>query len=196
MNPKKAPFTLSVLLHLLVFALIIVHFVQKPTGNAHHATIIETYLYHGNLEKQKSISRQKKQAQNKHIEHKNIMKQSIINHAHINQTTIHTKTITHTPKALSTGVRSKLLEALHDAIAKNLIYPEQAAFLEMQGTAQIGFSLHPSGIINQIKITHSSGHKLLDKAAISTLSALSPFPLAKQFLHKAEYFNVGVVFQQ
>ena len=65
----------------------------------------------------------------------------------------------------------------------NLNYPEEARKRKLSGSLVLDVALSPDGSINNITVRQSSGHKVLDDAAIRIvkLSApFSPFPDAIQ----------------
>lgn len=97
--------------------------------------------------------------------------------------------------ALTAGKKEVLLAALHDAVARQLVYPQAALSLDLGGAITLRFLLLPSGTILQITVKHSSGSAILDHAASRTLNSVSPFLLAKDYLKTPEYFTIPVVFK-
>lgn len=95
---------------------------------------------------------------------------------------------------LTKGERDILLAALHDAVAKHLIYPASASFLNLQGSVKLGFDLAPNGVISNIHIVSSSHVKALDYAALQTIQSISPFLLAERYLKARVYFSLTVEF--
>jgi protein TonB len=87
------------------------------------------------------------------------------------------------------------LEKLHDAIANNLIYPNQAVFLNLSGIARVSFILFPSGVIQSIKVIKSSGSAILDQAAVATLHKIVPFVPAEKYLKSSQYFTISIGFK-
>ncbi len=80
---------------------------------------------------------------------------------------------------LTRGQYNQLLLLLHNAIAKNQVYPTNAQILHQQGTVILDFTLHVSGEITDIKIEKSSGFGLLDDAAIAAVQSINPFTAMK-----------------
>ena len=66
--------------------------------------------------------------------------------------------------------REKLLAALNHELARHFHYPLQATRRGWQGTVQLGFVLDEKGVIEHIQVLQSSGHALLDRAAVQALS--------------------------
>ncbi len=57
----------------------------------------------------------------------------------------------------------------------NLNYPEEARKHKISGQLVLDVALNPDGKINQITIRRSSGHKVLDEAAIRIVELAAPF---------------------
>jgi periplasmic protein TonB len=85
--------------------------------------------------------------------------------------------------AVETGLIRRLEEeykaALRQAIEANKIYPRRAVRLRQQGEVKIGFTILRDGSIEDVRIIHSSGSNLLDKAtrnAVERINGQFPFP--------------------
>jgi protein TonB len=57
----------------------------------------------------------------------------------------------------------------------SLNYPQAAKNLGLSGTLQLTVSILPDGAIERIEINRSSGHKILDDAAVDITKLASPF---------------------
>ena len=57
----------------------------------------------------------------------------------------------------------------------NLNYPEEARIRKISGQLVLDVALNPDGKINQITIRNSSGHKVLDDAAIRIVELAAPY---------------------
>ena len=57
----------------------------------------------------------------------------------------------------------------------NLNYPDEARRRKLSGSLILDVSLNPDGTVSQITIRRSSGHKILDDAAIRIVNLASPF---------------------
>ena len=57
----------------------------------------------------------------------------------------------------------------------NLNYPEEARKRKISGNLVLDVALNPDGKINQITILHSSGHRVLDDAAIRIVELAAPY---------------------
>jgi TonB family protein len=88
-----------------------------------------------------------------------------------------------------------LLALLHNATAANLIYPAIAIDFNEKGIVKVGFQIDPNGRVTQIKLAKSSGYDPLDQAAIAAVRAMSPVTGVKQYLQKAKFLVVDVIFR-
>jgi TonB family protein len=66
--------------------------------------------------------------------------------------------------------------AVRQRILDNLRFPAVARKMGLTGTTVVAFVLLPDGRVEQPTIVSSSGHPILDKAVISTIQRISPFP--------------------
>jgi protein TonB len=66
----------------------------------------------------------------------------------------------------------------------NLNYPEKAARKKLEGSLMLEVELKWDGSIIEVKLIRSSGHQLLDDAAIRIVELASPFPPFNQDLRK------------
>ncbi|MCB1649832.1 MAG: energy transducer TonB [Pseudomonadales bacterium] len=57
----------------------------------------------------------------------------------------------------------------------NLNYPEQARSQQIYGSLRMLVSLRPNGSVQEIRILESSGHRVLDEAAIDIVRMAAPF---------------------
>lgn len=55
-------------------------------------------------------------------------------------------------------------------------FPQQALQQRLFGNLRMSVSLYPNGTISQVEILQSSGHKILDDAAVRIVHLASPFP--------------------
>ena len=58
----------------------------------------------------------------------------------------------------------------------NLNYPDEARRQKLSGNLLLDVALSPDGSVNDIQLRRSSGHKVLDDAAIRIVRLASPFP--------------------
>ena len=61
-------------------------------------------------------------------------------------------------------------------LARNKYYPQAARQKNIRGRVLIRFSILSSGRVTAVRIIKSSGHKILDQAALRTIKRASPFP--------------------
>lgn len=85
----------------------------------------------------------------------------------------------HKSAQLSKGQYNRLLELLHNAIAENQLYPENAQLLNQHGSVLLHFEILATGKIIHIVIEKSSGYPLLDQAAKNAVKSVSPFDQVK-----------------
>ena len=89
----------------------------------------------------------------------------------------------------------KILQLLHEIIAKHQIYPDTAVELDQSGVVTLGFILYPDGHIEAVSILQSSGYENLDRAAIGALKASTPIEGMKEYLPKAHFFTIAIEFK-
>ena len=65
---------------------------------------------------------------------------------------------------------------IRDLIVKNLKYPYVARRMDWKGSVTVAFVILENGNVEAIRVTHSSGHDLLDQSVLKTVRALQPFP--------------------
>jgi protein TonB len=58
----------------------------------------------------------------------------------------------------------------------NLNYPDEARRQKLSGSLLLDVSVNPDGTVNEIQLRRSSGHKVLDDAAIRIVRLAAPFP--------------------
>ncbi len=73
----------------------------------------------------------------------------------------------------------------------NINYPEQARRNRIYGSLRLLVSILPDGTVNDIQILESSGHNLLDQAAVEIVSLASPFePFPEELLAEADILEI------
>jgi TonB family protein len=82
-------------------------------------------------------------------------------------------------KTQSKGVNTEDGKAIRKAIEKALIYPLFARKRGLEGTALTEFTVNAKGYPEEIRITGSSGHPILDTAAKESLIKAAPFSVGK-----------------
>lgn len=65
---------------------------------------------------------------------------------------------------------------IRELIMKNLIYPAPARRMGWKGHLTVSFVICEGGSVENIRIVRSSGHKILDENALSTVKKIQPFP--------------------
>jgi len=61
-------------------------------------------------------------------------------------------------------------------IGDKLVYPPHARRAGMQGITELGFTIHEDGSVSGVTVRASSGHAILDEAAVTAVFAAAPFP--------------------
>lgn len=92
-------------------------------------------------------------------------------------------------------VNIPLLNLLHDAVAKHLVYPKAAVDFNESGTVKVGFLIYPNGEISQVTLLHSSGSDILDNAAIAAVNEMWPVPNVNKYIKKPEFVAGYIVFK-
>jgi protein TonB len=77
--------------------------------------------------------------------------------------------------ALTTAYIQKNFNYIQRRIRDKLVYPPQAKRTGVQGNAELLFTIHADGTVSDIRVRVSSGHELLDQAAIDAIYAAAPF---------------------
>jgi protein TonB len=82
----------------------------------------------------------------------------------------------------TTVLASQLESQLHDALAPYFTYPLLARRNGWQGQVQVGVRVEADGRLSHVHIAHSSGYRLLDNAALTTLTRITTLPEAAGWL--------------
>lgn len=73
----------------------------------------------------------------------------------------------------------------------NINYPEQARRNRIYGSLRLLVSILPDGTVNDIQILESSGHNLLDQAAVEIVNLAAPFePFPEELLAEADILEI------
>ncbi len=73
----------------------------------------------------------------------------------------------------------------------NINYPEQARRNRIYGSLRLLVSILPDGSVNDIQILESSGHNLLDQAAVEIVNLAAPFePFPEELLAEADILEI------
>jgi len=88
-----------------------------------------------------------------------------------------------------------LLGLLHREISRHKRYPFMARRRHVEGTATVGFSLNSVGVVRGAGVVDSSGHGMLDRAAVAAVQGISPFGAAAAYLGEDQDFRVQVAFR-
>ncbi len=78
----------------------------------------------------------------------------------------------------------------------NLNYPEQARRQNIEGSLVLSVDVLPDGSVGQINVLRSSGHALLDEAAVRIVRLSSPFaPLPEDILAETDILTITRTWQ-
>lgn len=78
----------------------------------------------------------------------------------------------------------------------NLNYPEKAKRMGIYGSLTLKVAINPDGTVNQILVLRSSGHKILDDAAIRIVRLAAPFaPLTNDIMVDTDILEIIRVWQ-
>jgi protein TonB len=73
----------------------------------------------------------------------------------------------------------------------NRNYPKQALKQDITGTLRMAVTVKPNGRVERIELLHSSGHKLLDRAAMQIVHMSSPFaPFPEQIKKSTDRLEI------
>jgi TonB family protein len=67
-------------------------------------------------------------------------------------------------------------QLIQTAIEKVKNYPRMARERGIEGVVRLRFRLNPSGSIERVEVTKSSGHTILDAASVNTVYRAAPMP--------------------
>jgi len=67
-------------------------------------------------------------------------------------------------------------QLIQTAIEKVKTYPRMARERGIEGVVRVRFRLDPSGSIERVEVTKSSGHTILDAASVNTVYRAGPLP--------------------
>lgn len=91
------------------------------------------------------------------------------------------------------GVSPETAQHLHadlrEALARHFHYPLMARRKGLEGEVKVSLRVEPGGELTRIRVQQSSGHTVLDEAAVTTLSKVGRLPQAVPWLGGA-YFDL------
>jgi pilus assembly protein CpaC len=88
------------------------------------------------------------------------------------------------------------IRTVQDRILKNVSYPLEAQRANLSGGVVLSLHLFSNGQLAAVVVNESSGHKLLDNAAIFTVKRLAPYPaFPKGLLLKEIWVEVPITYQ-
>jgi len=73
----------------------------------------------------------------------------------------------------------------------NINYPDEARRMQMYGNVRMLVALQPTGRINEVRILQSSGHTVLDQAALNIVNLAAPFePFPDELRTEADILEI------
>ena len=87
------------------------------------------------------------------------------------------------------------LTALRQRIQQSLRYPASARRRGVAGTVNVEILIHPNGTIGGVTLLESSGHPVLDDAALDTIRSLPRMPLPSDLPARPLRVRVPLVFE-
>lgn len=88
-----------------------------------------------------------------------------------------------------------LIKLLAYALSANFFYPDSAGKFGITGRAIIGMTLHPDGHLSDIQLLKSTGNLNLDNAALYAVNQAPRVKRVNQYLSTAKHFVIGFVFR-
>lgn len=68
------------------------------------------------------------------------------------------------------------LRAIRERIQAAVVYPPLARMRRLEGVAQVRFAIRADGQPSELALAGSSGHAILDRAALAAVRAAAPLP--------------------
>jgi len=93
-----------------------------------------------------------------------------------------TSTAIATPAQSLADSKALILSYLHLTLNAQKVYPPLAVRHGWQGDVSLAFHVDPTGAIQNVHVTHSSGYAALDQSAINALRRVGNIPNAPQWL--------------
>ena len=88
------------------------------------------------------------------------------------------------------------MRTIQEVILKNVSFPLEAQRANLSGEVVLSLHLLSSGQLLGVVVNQSSGHKLLDNAAVFTVKRLSPYPaFPKDLILKEIWVEVPITYQ-
>lgn len=73
----------------------------------------------------------------------------------------------------------------------NMNYPEEAVEKNISGSLLLDVAINPDGSLNTVRVTRSSGHPVLDRAAVRIVKLAAPFPpLGEDILRDTDILHI------
>ncbi len=92
-------------------------------------------------------------------------------------------------------IRKAYTQQLKELIERQKQYPVLARKGRQQGRVVIEFSINTTGALDFVEVAQSSGHTLLDRAALKAVRAVDIFPEPPAALPKNSSFQIAISFK-
>jgi protein TonB len=80
------------------------------------------------------------------------------------------------PKTSALSITRREIQAAQRKLSKYIFYPEEARQQGLEGTLQLYVELSDDGSVEDVRVVFSSGHAILDNAAIKGFYAVGKLP--------------------
>ncbi len=84
------------------------------------------------------------------------------------------------------GLMKEYLKQINAAVRQHYVYPRMAQRMRLEGTATVAVTIDAAGHITKAEIVESSGHEVLDEAALEAVLALGDVPAPPEALAWSE----------
>ncbi|GMR05946.1 MAG: hypothetical protein BMS9Abin25_0525 [Gammaproteobacteria bacterium] len=113
------------------------------------------------------------------------------------KTKVITETPTTAPEAISVNnvPLNNLHQQLKQAIKARFTYPRIARRMGWEGLVGISLHIEDDGSLNQVQVTRSSGHKVLDENARKTIQKIGRIQVASNLAIKASETEIEVLYR-
>jgi len=86
------------------------------------------------------------------------------------------------------------LKQFRQRVQESLVYPLAARRQGLRGSVELDIWLDPAGRVHDVRVARSSGHGLLDDAAIETVHHLGPLPFPESLPRRVLLIRLPLVF--
>lgn len=190
---SKNTIVIFIAVSLLLHAILLLQITQQDiilpaeAGNIMSITITQNNITE-EIKHKKIIKPNEKFLEKKSVEIKSEIKHLTkkINPNQLAQATIKNTDTSELVKTSSSSSKIKIISLLRDEIQQHFYYPKLAQRRNWQGKVQLAFDVNTHGSIKNVTVQKTSGHEILDNAAMSALNKVSTIP---DYWVQQEYFS-------